>query len=256
MPSALTLHPDRALPADPQLRAIARTVYAATKDLPLVCMHGHVDAAVLADDAPFADPAALLITPDHYVTRMLASPGGAARGPRRPAPDGGPVETDARAIWRTFCAHWHLFRGTPVALLAGARARRGLRRGPAPSAPDRGRALRPIVGPARRARSSGRGALLDRFGIELISTTDPASCPTWPSTRRLADHGLGARVVPTFRPDALVHLDPRRLAARRERARRAGRAWTPALRRVPRRPAPAPAGVHRRRRAWPPTTAT
>src|SRR4051794_30278890 len=68
MPSSLTLHPDRALPADPQLRSIARTVYAQTKDLPLVCMHGHVEAQVFADDAPFPDPSALLITPDHYVT--------------------------------------------------------------------------------------------------------------------------------------------------------------------------------------------
>src|SRR3954463_4233716 len=70
MPSPLSLHPDRALPADPVLRSIARTVYGQTKDLPLVCMHGHVEAQVFADNAPFPDPSALLITPDHYVTRM------------------------------------------------------------------------------------------------------------------------------------------------------------------------------------------
>ena len=71
----LRLHPDRALPADPGVRAIARRIYAGTRSLPLVCMHGHVDAAVLADDRPFDDPARLLVVPDHYVTRMLVSQG-------------------------------------------------------------------------------------------------------------------------------------------------------------------------------------
>ena len=33
--------------------------------------------------------------------------------PRR---DGAPVERDARRIWRTFAAHYHLFRGTPTRL--------------------------------------------------------------------------------------------------------------------------------------------
>src|SRR6476661_3993543 len=31
--------------------------------------------------------------------------------PRR---DGAPVESDARRIWRTFAANYHLFRGTPT----------------------------------------------------------------------------------------------------------------------------------------------
>ena len=30
-----------------------------------------------------------------------------------PRADGGPVETDPRAIWRRFAEHYHLFRGTP-----------------------------------------------------------------------------------------------------------------------------------------------
>jgi glucuronate isomerase len=113
MPSPLALHPDRALPADPVLRSVARTVYGQTKDLPLVCMHGHVEAQVFADNAPFPDPSALLITPDHYVTRMLASQGTPLEDLGVPRLDGGAVEGDARAIWRRLCEGWHLFRGTP-----------------------------------------------------------------------------------------------------------------------------------------------
>src|SRR5690349_9456414 len=62
-----SLHPDRALPSDPVVRPIAREILASTADLPIVSMHGHVDAGLLARDEPFPDPASLLVTPDHYL---------------------------------------------------------------------------------------------------------------------------------------------------------------------------------------------
>ena len=74
MPKALQPHPDRALPAG-EARAVARRIHASTKDLPLLCLHGHVDISLFATDAPFGDPAELLVVPDHYVTRMLISQG-------------------------------------------------------------------------------------------------------------------------------------------------------------------------------------
>ena len=54
-------HPDRLLPADPACAAIARRLYAEVRDLPLISPHGHVDPRLLLDDAPFADPATLLV---------------------------------------------------------------------------------------------------------------------------------------------------------------------------------------------------
>src|SRR5215831_1574363 len=101
MASPLTLHPDRALPLDERQRAVAREIYQQTVALPLICMHGHVEADIFADNTPFADPAHLLVIPDHYVTRMLLSQGISLEqlGIRRL--DGGPVETDSRTIWRT-----------------------------------------------------------------------------------------------------------------------------------------------------------
>ncbi|WP_438893515.1 hypothetical protein, partial [Bacillus cereus group sp. BC2] len=69
--TALAPHPDRLFPADPGVRDIARRLYAEVATAPILSPHGHVDARMLADDEPFPDPAALLITPDHYVTRML-----------------------------------------------------------------------------------------------------------------------------------------------------------------------------------------
>ena len=102
-PASLELHPDRLLPAEPGVRAIARRLYEAVRALPIVSPHGHVDPRLLLDDEPFADPATLLVTPDHYVTRLLHASGvaldalGVGQGPlteRRPARCGG---TCARA---------------------------------------------------------------------------------------------------------------------------------------------------------------
>jgi glucuronate isomerase len=204
-PSTLQLHPDRALPLDERQRAVARELYAATKDLPIVAMHGHVEAEVVAADAPFADPAQLLVVPDHYVTRMLVSQGVAPADLGVPRVDGGPVETDSREIFRRFCAGWRLYRGTPsrywlehelvevfgVDLVPSAET--------ADAIYDRVAAR--IAEPGFRPR-----ALLDRFDIELLATTDAATSPLEHHARLAAD-GLGARVVPTFRPDAVVHLD-------------------------------------------------
>ena len=47
-------------------RSLRRDARAAA-DLP----HGHVEAKLLADNEPFPEPAALIITPDHYIVRML-----------------------------------------------------------------------------------------------------------------------------------------------------------------------------------------
>jgi glucuronate isomerase len=71
----LGLHPDRLLPSEPGLRTAARQLYDSVKDLPIISPHGHVPAHWLAEDTPFRDPTSLLITPDHYVNRMLHAHG-------------------------------------------------------------------------------------------------------------------------------------------------------------------------------------
>ena len=205
MPAPLALHPDRALPVDPVQRSVARTIYGATKDLPLVCMHGHVEARVFADNEAFPDPASLLVTPDHYVTRMLVSQGVALEELGVPREDGGMVETDPRAIWRRLCENWHLFRGTPSRYWLEHELVEvfGVQEQPGAQTSD-------SIFDAIAARLAEPGfrpqQLLDRFNIELISTTDPATS-SLADHQRLADQGLGERVIPTFRPDAVVHLD-------------------------------------------------
>src|SRR6185369_792997 len=71
----LELHPDRLFPPERTARYLARRLYATVKDLPIVSPHGHTDPSWYADNEPFAHASALLITPDHYVFRMLYSQG-------------------------------------------------------------------------------------------------------------------------------------------------------------------------------------
>lgn len=202
--AATPLHPDRALPADPVTRPVARRILDATRDLPIVSMHGHVDAGLLARDEPFGDPASLLVVPDHYLVRMLVSQGvphdalGLARR------DGGPVETDPREIWRTFATHWHLFRGTPTRFwmehvlveVLGVTQRLSAATADATYDAIAARLAEPAFRPL---------ALLEQFRIETIATTDPATADL-AHHADLAARGWG-RVVPTFRPDAVLHVD-------------------------------------------------
>lgn len=107
----LVLHPDRLLPPEPTVRAIARDLYESVRELPIVSPHGHSDPAWFATDAPFGNAAELLLVPDHYVFRMLYSQG----VPLEALGVGNPG-FDPREAWRLFATRYHLFRGTPSRL--------------------------------------------------------------------------------------------------------------------------------------------
>lgn len=202
----LSMHPDRLFPPDPGVREIARRLHASVAGLPIVSPHGHTDPRWFASDDNFSDPAALFVTPDHYVFRMLHSQGVALErlGIRRR--DGGCVEDDPRRIWRLFAEHFHLFRGTPTRMWLeqslhdtfGIRER--LSAGSADRIYDQVSDL--LARPAFRPR-----ALFERFGIEVIATTDGA-LDDLGQHDAIARSGWKGRVIPTYRPDAVV--DPER----------------------------------------------
>lgn len=203
---AWSLHEDRALPAEPVTRSIAREIYQQIRDLPIVSMHGHVPVEWFAEDEPFPDPAQLLVIPDHYMLRMLVSQGARLHELGVAAVDDSEaVESDPRAIWRRFCAKWSDFRGTPTRFWLETELVEifGVTQRPSAQTADAiyDRIAAVIAEPTFRPR-----ALLDRFGIEVIATTDLAWA-TLEHHHRLAAEGWGARVLPTFRPDAVLLLD-------------------------------------------------
>src|SRR5690606_11629426 len=108
------LHPDRLFSANPIERDIARNLFESVSHLPIVSPHGHTDPRWYARNENFANPAELLVVPDHYVFRMLFSQGVRLEDLGIATLSGEPVETDPRAIWRRFAEHYHLFAGTPT----------------------------------------------------------------------------------------------------------------------------------------------
>ncbi|KQY13935.1 glucuronate isomerase [Rhizobium sp. Root482] len=198
----MALHPDRLFPADPATRSIARRLYEAVAGLPILSPHGHTDPSWYARDGAFPDPAALFITPDHYATRMLYSQGVKLQDLGVARRDGAPVETDPRKIWRLFAKHFHLFAGTPTRLWFehSLEAIFGITdRLTAKNADEMfDRIETAIATPALRPR-----ALFDRFNLEVIATTDSAldDLAHHDAVRASGWHG---RVVPTYRPDAVV----------------------------------------------------
>jgi glucuronate isomerase len=204
MARPLDLHPDRLFPADPDTRAVARRLYAEIKGLPIVSPHGHTDPSWFALNEPWKNPAELLITPDHYVFRMLYSQGVALEDLGVPRADGGPVETDPRAIWRRFAERYHLFRGTPSRLwhdwvyaeVFGLDVRLSA---------ETADHYYDVIDAALKTEAFRPRALFDRYGIEVIATTE-SPLDDLAHHRTIRDSGWSGKVITAYRPDPV--LDP------------------------------------------------
>ena len=205
-PTRSTLQIDRYFDPDAQQRAIARSLYSTTADLPLVCPHGHVDPCTFADpDFDLGTPTDLFLIPDHYIFRMLYSQGISMERLGIPTVDGAQVETDHRRIWQIFADNFHLFRGTPTGmwltleLHAVFGIEEKLNGESAQSIYDHLAAQ--LAKPEFRPRS-----LFERFNIEVLATTDAAS-DSLAHHQAIRESGWKGRVVPTFRPDGVVNID-------------------------------------------------
>ncbi len=201
-----TLDPDRLLSSEPSRRSVARSLYEEIKDLPLICPHGHVDPALLADpEATLGTPAELFIIPDHYVFRMLYSQGIPMEELGVPTLDGTPVEQDHRKIWQRFAENFYLFRATPTALwltdelvnLFGVEEKL--------DGESAQRVYDHLEEQLAKPEFTPR-ALFERFNIEVLCTTDAAT-DTLEHHKTLYQDGWEGRIRPTFRPDAVVNLD-------------------------------------------------
>ncbi len=205
MNQPLSLHEDRLFPADPAARGIARRLYGEVADLPIVSPHGHTDPSWFADNENFDNPSDLLIVPDHYLYRMLHSQGialaelglGGVHEERPAAPI-----ADSREVWRTFAAHYHLFRGTPSRLwldyvfskVFGLDVR--LNETTADLYYDT------IADCLSRDEYRPR-ALFDRYRIEVLATTE-SPLDDLRHHRRIRDSDWSGNVITAFRPDPVV----------------------------------------------------
>lgn len=196
---------NRLFSPDPARRAIAQTLFEQARALPLVCPHGHVNPRILADEAyDWGTPVDLLIIPDHYIFRMLYSQGIPLEVLGIPRKDGSKVAHDHRKIWQTVCDHWHLFRATPTGYWLRSELEDvfgvNLKMNGENAQAIYDQVADKLSQPEFRPRQ-----LFDRFNIEVLATTDAAADP-------LVDHqairasGWGGKVIPTFRPDAVINI--------------------------------------------------
>jgi glucuronate isomerase len=183
-------------PADPSVRSLARELYAEVAGLPIVSPHGHTDPAWFARNEPFGNATELLLRPDHYLFRMLYSQGVALEE----LGVGG--DADPRAAWRILAERYHLFRGTPsriwldwvFAEVFGLDVR--LEGETADLYYDT------ITEALQRPEFLPR-ALFERFGIEVIATTE-SPLDTLEHHKAIRESGWGGRVITAYRPDPVI----------------------------------------------------
>ena len=202
------LHDHRLFPAEGGARAIAAKLYETVKNLPIISPHGHTDPQWFAENKPFPNPTALFIQPDHYIFRMLYSQGISLQSlgvPQQGAKGDATASVDPREVWRIFAKNYFLFRGTPTRIwldyafstLFGLTER---------LKPENADAYYETIARALNTPEFLPRALFDRFGIEVLATTD-AAVDDLKWHKQIRDSGWKGRVLPTFRPDAVVDAE-------------------------------------------------
>ena len=219
------LHEHRLFPVEGSARAMAVRLYETVRDLPIVSPHGHTDPRWFAENQPFPNPTALFLQPDHYIFRMLYSQGismeslgipqaGAAGDP------GAAQQIDPREAWRIFARNYFLFRGTPTRLwidfafetLFGLTER---------LSGENADAFYETIAKKLNEPEFLPRALFERFRLEVLATTDAATDDLrW--HREIRESGWGGRVLPTFRPDAVVDAEYSGFRENMEQAGRGG----------------------------------
>jgi glucuronate isomerase len=202
MPTSIAADPYRLLPAETRTRSIARDLLDRVENLPIISPHGHVDPTILAEDTPFPDPATLLVSPDHYVTRLIHASG----VPLEQLRVGGTTEVEPRQVWRRFCEAWPLFDGTASAYWLRS-------------------ALTDVFGLTEELSALNADATFDLidarlqepgfrprnlfkdFNIEVLATTDDPMDDLSAHSKLAADASFAGKVVPTFRPDGYVKIE-------------------------------------------------
>ena len=204
------LHDHRLFPADASARTVASKIYESIRDLPIISPHGHTDPQWFAENKPFANPTALFLQPDHYIFRMLYSQGVSLEslGVPQAGATGDPLAAagiDPRAVWRLFAKYYYLFRGTPTRLwldysfstLFGLKER---------LKPENADEYYEVVDKALRTPEFLPRALFERFNMEVLATTD-AAVDDLQWHKKIKQSGWKGRVLPTFRPDAVIDSD-------------------------------------------------
>ncbi|MBU2505879.1 MAG: glucuronate isomerase [Bacteroidetes bacterium] len=198
------LHEDRFFDPNPNVREIARELFHWVKDLPIISPHGHVEQKIFADNLPFPNPAELFIIPDHYIFRMLYSQGIPLENLGIPRLDGSKVESDPRKIWQIFADNYFLFAGTPTGVWLDYEFNIVFGIDEKLNSQNARSIYDSIIAKLNTPEYLPRN-LYKKFNIEVLTTTDAAS-DNLEHHKAIIDSGWDARIIPCFRPDAVVDI--------------------------------------------------
>ena len=192
MPNA---YADRYLGASENLE-LARQIFGEMNKYPIISPHGHVAASMILENKNFSDPVALLLTPDHYILRMLYSQGVSYEKLAMNSPEDN---------FKLLAENWRLFRSTPSRIwfheiLATLFDVSEI------LAPENAMKIYDQIAAKLQSPEYKPQALFKRFNIELLATTD-STADSLSSHIELAKIDLGGRVIPTFRPDDVSDPD-------------------------------------------------
>jgi glucuronate isomerase len=201
----MILDANRLFPEDSKTRSIAARLYATVQDLPIISPHGHTDPRWFAENEAFANPAALLIQPDHYIFRMLYSQGISLESLGISPLDGTAASVDPKEVWRIFAKNYYLFRGTPTRLWLDYSFENqfGLTKRLSSENADE---YYEVIAKKLQTPEFRPRALYEQFNIEVLSTTD-SPLDTLEYHKAIRESGWRGRVLPTFRPDSLIDAD-------------------------------------------------
>lgn len=202
-----TLAHDRYFDSDPKQKAIALELYEQVKDLPLICPHGHVDPALFSEpNYRFGSPTELLITPDHYVFRMLYSQGISLESLGIPLADGAVAQcVPDEEVWQIFADHFYLFRGTPTGMWLAHELVDLFGVSEKLTSHSAMRIYEQINDAIAHPDFTPR-KLYKRFNIEVLATTDPVTS-TLEQHKAIQESEWDGDIRPTYRPDALINID-------------------------------------------------
>ena len=198
------LHSDRLFPPAEPARSIARELFEAVTDLPVISPHGHTDPAWFAENKPFENATDLLLIPDHYLLRMLRSRGIEYEALGVPRKDGSKV-ADGRDAWKTFAENYHIFAGTPSQLWVdhALNFAFGIDE---PLSGDNADAFYDQINAKLAEPELLPMAILESSNVEAIATTEFA-LDDLKHHHALKEQGLIGKIRTTYRPDDVTDPD-------------------------------------------------
>lgn len=189
---------DRYFDPIPGQKEWAKQLYQLVNDAPIVSPHGHVNPAIFSQaDYRYDNPVTAVFQSDHYILRMLYSQGIFYEQLIS--------NVDPRQAWKTFAEHFYLFYGTPsgiwithlLEIVFGVTEKLEVKTA---------QTIYDQIQACLSCEDFSPRRLYDRFNIEVLATTDDASAPLV-HHQAIRESVWGGKIIPTFRPDELLHLN-------------------------------------------------